>query len=249
MNVQLQKAVAAIRAGKKEEARALLDELVTSDPQDVHVLFLLSTVAHAQDEQIAFVRQVLEIDPGHVGAQKRLAQLQPALSAVQADRSRSPEAAQASTEPELQALPVEQELTLPISANVDDFMAQAEADTIPPWIAGQGGAETTPFGNAGDLGQPDLLAEPQNLPDWLQERPAHEWMGFLGAHQKQPPWITGSPQKNVTVRDEPAEPIMTGNSAPVSAPATNRLLLGLSLLAVIVAALFVYVFIVTFLLN
>jgi hypothetical protein len=241
MNVQLQKAVAAIRAGKKDEARALLDGLAATDPKNVHVLFLLSTVAHGPDEQIAFVRQVLELDPNHVGAQKRLAQLQTKVMPA-------PSAASSA-----------QDVALPVSDKMDDFLAQAEADSLPPWLAGEEGALAASFPPAGELPQVDLLGEPEDLPDWLQEEPAQEWMSHLGMGQKPSPWNTGGPQQSEAVSSTPAEPATTRGSTPATAPAsapptswapsTKRLLLGLTLLTLIVAALFVYVFSTTFLVN
>jgi hypothetical protein len=241
MNIQLQKAVAAIRAGKKEEARDILDDLATTDSKNVHVLFLLSIVAHGRDEQVAFVRQVLELDPDHVGAQKRLAQLQTGVAESQSTGLSA------------------ENVALPVSDKMDDLMAQAEADSLPPWLAEEEGAPAASFPTAGNMPPVDLLGEPRDLPDWLQEEPAQEWMSHLGSLQKQPPWITGSPQQSEAVSSEPAEPAKTRSSTPTTtpasalptkwAPSTKWLLLGLALLTLLVAALFVYVFITTFLLN
>jgi hypothetical protein len=251
MNVQLQKSVAAVRAGKIEEARALLDELVTADPHNVHALFLLSTLAQSPAEQIALVQRVLEIEPSHAGAQKRLDQLQPA--AAQPAAAGSPETTKASPESGVRLSAPGEETTLPVSDKTDDFMAQAEADSLPPWLAGEAEVPTNPFTGSDNIPDFGLLDSSQDLPDWLQEQPAQAWTDQFGVGQKPAPWNTGSPQKSATVSSKPDAPAATRSPMPSTTastvPSANRMLLGLSVLAVIVAILFAYVLIATFLPN
>jgi hypothetical protein len=281
MNVQLQKAVTAMRAGKKEEARLLLEELAASDPHNVHVLFLLSGLVRTRDEQMALVARVLEIDAGHVGAQKRWEQLQPRTAAAKAAAAVASEPAEGAT----QAAPTEMQLpsatrmgmeepsgqrqappepapplaapdkepALPVSDKLDDFMAQAEADTVPPWLARPEAAAASLLAGTAKIPQLDLVDKSDDLPDWLQEEPAQQWLERLGATQKPAPWTTGAAPRAAAVESKRVEPRVTSSPSPSSAPAAasskKRLLAGLSLAAGIVAILFVYVFITTFFLN
>ena len=75
MDIRLQQAIAAARAGKRDEARVLLDRFLADEPEDVHGIFLRSTLATSKEEQVGNLRQVLEIDPDHRGAKLMLDRL------------------------------------------------------------------------------------------------------------------------------------------------------------------------------
>jgi tetratricopeptide (TPR) repeat protein len=77
-NEQLQQAIAAARAGKTSEAKELAERLVEENPENPHALFLLGMLVDSREEQREYMQKVLEIDPDHKAANKRMAQLGPA---------------------------------------------------------------------------------------------------------------------------------------------------------------------------
>jgi len=76
-NERLQQAIAAARAGKTSEAKVLAERLVEENPDNPHALFLLGMLVDSQDEQREYMQRVLELDPDHKAANKRMAQLGP----------------------------------------------------------------------------------------------------------------------------------------------------------------------------
>lgn len=75
MDVRLQQAIAAARAGKRDEAGILLDRFLEDNPEDVHGIFLKSTLATSKEERVESLRHVLAIDPDHRGAKLMLDRL------------------------------------------------------------------------------------------------------------------------------------------------------------------------------
>ena len=75
---QLQEAVTAIKAGKRQVAGRLLKEILVSDHQNVQAWFLLSYVVETAQQKIACLERALKLDPAHQGDQKRLSILDPA---------------------------------------------------------------------------------------------------------------------------------------------------------------------------
>ena len=76
-NERLQQAIAAARAGKTSEAKVLAERLVEENPDNPHALFLLGMLVDSQDEQREYMQRVLDLDPDHKAANKRMAQLGP----------------------------------------------------------------------------------------------------------------------------------------------------------------------------
>jgi hypothetical protein len=76
MTRKLQQAIKAARAGQKKEAQVLLTQILKDEPNDVHAWFLLSHVVESEQKQIAYLRKVLALEPGHEKAVQRLAQLE-----------------------------------------------------------------------------------------------------------------------------------------------------------------------------
>ncbi len=76
-NERLQQAIAAARAGNTEEARELVDSLVAENPENPHALFLRGMLAGSEEEQLEYLYRVLEIDPDHKAANRRMAQIAP----------------------------------------------------------------------------------------------------------------------------------------------------------------------------
>jgi hypothetical protein len=75
MDNRLQQAIAAARAGKRDEARVLLDRYLADQPDDVHGIFLKSTFADSREERVDSLRRVMELDPDHRGAKLMLQRL------------------------------------------------------------------------------------------------------------------------------------------------------------------------------
>jgi len=75
MDVRLQQAIAAARAGKRDEAGILLDRFLEDNPEDVHGIFLKSTLATSKEERVESLQQVLALDPDHRGAKLMLERL------------------------------------------------------------------------------------------------------------------------------------------------------------------------------
>jgi len=75
MDIRLQQAIAAARAGKRDEARVLLDRFLADQPDDVQGIFLRSTLAISKEERVDDLRQVLSIEPDHRGAKLMLERL------------------------------------------------------------------------------------------------------------------------------------------------------------------------------
>lgn len=106
---QLQEAVTAIKAGKRQVAGRLLKEILVADHQNAQAWFLLSYVVETAQQKIACLERVLKLDPAHQEAQKRLSILDPATySRVDQVRTRPKEPTVSpgqTREPEHAALP------------------------------------------------------------------------------------------------------------------------------------------------
>ena len=99
MDIRLQQAIAAARAGKRDEARVLLDRFLVDQPEDAHGIFLRSTLATSKEERIENLQQVLEIDPDHRGAKLMLERLgEPETPAEPTAEDFEPEVPQAVSE-------------------------------------------------------------------------------------------------------------------------------------------------------
>ncbi|MGH2537777.1 MAG: hypothetical protein ACRDHL_10315 [Candidatus Promineifilaceae bacterium] len=180
MNVHLQQAIAAARAGKKGQAAMLVNRVLEVEPANIYAWFLRSVVADSEAEQVEALQRVLEIDPNHEVALKRLAQLGVSPAAATAE---PPAWAVDMTEEEFEEVPDAAELEMepdgepmPVS-NSYNFDAQAAADTIPEWLAEEDNGQTE---RAMPLAAEPMAAEPaaeaDELPDWLQEELADDWM-------------------------------------------------------------------------
>jgi len=73
----LERAVAAIKAGRRTEGRALLQQILSADPRNVSALLWMTEVANGVDERRKYLNQVLVIDPGNAAAIRGLELLQP----------------------------------------------------------------------------------------------------------------------------------------------------------------------------
>jgi hypothetical protein len=75
INYQLQQAIALAQSGQRDEARALLQQIVTYDPTIVAAWLWLATVAATEAERIYALQQVLNLDPKNEKARVALARL------------------------------------------------------------------------------------------------------------------------------------------------------------------------------
>lgn len=75
INYQLQQAIALAQSGQREEARRLLQQIVSYDPTVVAAWLWLATVAATPSERIYALQQVLNLDPTNEKARAALARL------------------------------------------------------------------------------------------------------------------------------------------------------------------------------
>lgn len=72
VNDLIRDGVAAAKAGRRSEARALLARAADRDPDNVQAWLWLSGVVEAPQDQERCLRRVLELEPGHTAARKGL---------------------------------------------------------------------------------------------------------------------------------------------------------------------------------
>jgi hypothetical protein len=219
MNTQLQHAMAFVKA----------------EPNNPDAWFSLSQVVGSEKEQLKLLRKVLALNANHQEAKEQLARLtQPAapvavsatiVEVVQADPEMAAEATAA---------------PMPVSTNPLDFLAQAEADTIPPWMAGDGAALAPPR-PAADPAQA-TPKESVPLPSWLAEEPSQDWLDKDDGKTGQVVWKAS--QENGS-QEQAATPPPPAPAKPAKVPqsgsfATSNLILGI----LIVAAVLVFLAIV-----
>jgi hypothetical protein len=271
MNVQLQKAVTAVRAGKRTEAHHLLEDILQQEPENVHAWFLLSTVAPSREKQIEHLYQVLALEPDHAGAQKRLAQL--GITAGPAGASRPQPADEASPDTTLAATTISRAATeskqpepLPISSESGDFFAQADADTIPAWLASEetifntsslekpaGSSEfAAPFANAEELptwlqDTPAAVSEFGALPGWLQESAFEDRLENrqIDDEAKTRQADAGEPSSQPSSANNHRQALVD-TAAGGSVFSTNSLLISLSVLAIILTVAFIISLVMAF---
>lgn len=199
MDERLQQAIAAIKAHDNQTAQQLLAQYLKSNPTHPQGWFLLSQVVADRKQQVAFLHKTLALDPDHRQAQQKLAAMgeaMPAAPVIETPTLISP--------------------ALPVSQNEGDWGAQAEATTIPPWMAGQKTyqAETlmqTPLATQTD--EPEEIAQPvAELPSWLAEEPVGEW----AAREEEPV------EEPVAAAMPPPIPTLTPVTKPSPARAVSK---------------------------
>ena len=146
MTEELQAAMAAIKAEDVEGAKLMLARLLQEEPDNVAAWVLLSKLAETKVQKAAFLRKILAIEPDHAYARQELAALQETGgdAEMSAAAERTPAApvpyeeadeVEQEAESEEKGQPEEQVEALPISTDPFDYEAQAEGDTLPPWMA------------------------------------------------------------------------------------------------------------------
>ncbi|MBK9052536.1 MAG: hypothetical protein IPL78_16985 [Chloroflexi bacterium] len=85
MKKQLAEAIAAARAGERERARHLLQDILNAKPRGrelTETLYWLSLLSTDGAEKQRYLKQILRLDPQHERAQQQLRKLPPVESAT-----------------------------------------------------------------------------------------------------------------------------------------------------------------------
>lgn len=182
MDIRLQQAIAAARAGKRDEASVLLERFLDDQPDNVHGIFLKSTLATSKEEQVDSLRQVLTIDPDHRGAKLMLDRLGEPIEAEPAT------IIQPVVEPDEQ---LSEEEVEPVVVAEDDLPAEEIVATAVVLTADEIGGEpvdeaalpadeviTTPGIEETLVVYPDEPAsqEPEEMPELIDEEEVPEWL-------------------------------------------------------------------------
>jgi hypothetical protein len=146
---------------------------------------------------------------------------------------------------------------VPISDSPFDYEAQAEGDTLPPWMEDDEAAqESLLAAETPAVADEDVVPMPE-VPDWVMEEPDEDWLGLeeelemelqraaeAEAREAEAPGAEGE-----VAREEEAEaPLSASALAEPAAAAGERsqLLAGLALAAAVVFLILVYLFITLF---
>lgn len=206
MNLKLQQAIVATRAGRANEAQMLLTQLLREEPDDANAWFLLSHLVDSGERQSLYLQKTLAIDPDHELAKQHLIQLQTAETVLPAQI----------TPPEIPDLNLTEEA--PVTPAASDGGPESETK-----------AATTETAAVSAPPHAESLQEAEILRPGEPPPPAAE------PEQKQPPQ-TDKPKREtakVPATPEPAHQPATGKPASQKA---NPWLTGLLLLLIAAAA-------------
>lgn len=130
---------------------------------------------------------------------------------------------------------------LPVSEEPLDYAAQAEGDTLPPWLADDEAVLESMM--AGDVGREQETPPPADIPDWLQELPEQGWAGEEDtATPAVPERALVAPAGRKEAREKTRSRVRAASmSAPVTEGTSSAVMLGLGILLVIIFLLLVYV--------
>jgi hypothetical protein len=191
MNDLLEQAMTASRAGDKAKAHLLLARLIKNDSRNAEAWHQLSILVDDPQQQIIFTRRALAIDAHHAAARKRLAAL---VGAKPAAPPPKPE-----PEPTAVAAPPAISSDLTPSRPSEEFLTQAEGETVPDWLAEEEGLIV--LETADEF--PAEPEQPADLPDWLQEEPEPEWVSPPPEAKPEP---KTEPSKAMPAKSAPAKP-------------------------------------------
>ncbi len=124
MNEFTQQGINAVKAGKKLEARRLLQQAVQKDPNDMQAWMWLSATVDSAAERADCLRQVLRIDPNNAIAKRGLSDLEP-----------PPAAPEPAPEPPAPARPASLLSRLPLRPPAPAQRAEPTPDPLPPPVA------------------------------------------------------------------------------------------------------------------
>ena len=218
MDLKLQQALAAARAGNPETAQIYLAELIQEKPDEPDAWFLLSYLVHSSDRQARYLQQVLALDANHGLAKEHLERLM---------------------DPGVPAPVIRKGKAQPASGSNGGHTAVSSASAATP-ASGSATAEATA---AEQL--PEWLRDLENkrLSAPPPARPAdQEWANSAGAPKREMPQTPTAPP----VPPPPPATAVRSVPAPTTEPQADnnqKMLLGI-LLALIVMSLLVLVFLV-----
>jgi len=90
LETRLQEAIRLAQAGRRAEARDLLESVVAEDPSQELAYVWLAAVSRDRGERLQFLRRALTINPGNVTAQRAFQKLTGQPYAASAGRSAAP---------------------------------------------------------------------------------------------------------------------------------------------------------------
>lgn len=133
--------------------------------------------------------------------------------------------------------------TLAVSDDSFDFVSQSQGDSIPSWLVGDEefiSADTLLTGSPEEI---EEEAEPDNLPDWLNEMPADDWEGEEGKKSGQVVWKAGEGDENLKPVPPAAKKEAKAAVKKTAAPKDNSIYIGiLVVLAIILLLAILYLF-------
>lgn len=76
MELKLQQAIVAARAGRTDIAQSLLTQLIREKPDEANAWFLLGNIVEDPERQALYLHKTLELEPEHAIAKRRLVQIE-----------------------------------------------------------------------------------------------------------------------------------------------------------------------------
>jgi hypothetical protein len=190
MDVRLQQAIAAARAGKRDESRVLVDRFLEDQPDNVHAIFLKSTLVTSKEDQVECLRQVLTIDPDHRGAKLMLDRLGEPIDAEPATIVQP--VVEAAEQPDVETLgQLEEEELEPVVIANDDLPAEELLATTVVLAAGEMDEEVIGESDMPlieEVAEPELeetlivypdepiSQEAEDIPELIAEEDVPEWL-------------------------------------------------------------------------
>ena len=129
---------------------------------------------------------------------------------------------------------------MPVSEEPLDYEAQADADTLPPWLADEEAVEEPAAPETERV--EEELPPPAELPDWLEEEPEEAWAGEQIAEDEaatEPVDTTEPAETDETVT--PAKVPARADRMDATPGANSGVIVGLGILLVVIFLILVYV--------
>jgi tetratricopeptide (TPR) repeat protein len=155
----LRQGIAAAKAGRGQQARALLTQVIEQDKGNEQAWLWLSGVVESRDDRRLCLEQVLAINPGNVYAQAGLRQIE--RSATPPSRARE------NVEETVVSPPPQRSITPPFGEKREMGVDLKERVVSPP----PQGSVTPPFGE-GEISEHRVVPPPPLIPSWAIAAPA-----------------------------------------------------------------------------
>lgn len=244
MNEKLQQAITASRTGQKQDAQRLLTQLLREDPNEPQAWFLLSHLVDSKQKQVAYLSKTLALDPHHEKARQRLDRLTVA----------SPESGPSTAgypAPDVKEPP---QPAFSVSTDQLDFLEQEKGETVPAWMAddivNQVAAEMVEEAPTLVTATPTTI-EQADLPDWLQQDVSAAWAEPKAAEVEQAPLATESMAKPLAPKPDTTSKALVVTKPTKPVPTTSQQVVTLTrvMMALILAAVVVFILLVYFLIQ